>query len=133
MFQHHNLKLTRAVQTDILYFAQTQPEILIPGCNQGKVNSFNAIDINTLTSGAYTAKSAAANPVCFATTFAKAELPLLTGVSNLGPVSSALDNVIKSLNCPAISKVNQSALTVCPGFSFYGGPTGPVAPGAIQS
>jgi hypothetical protein len=29
--------------------------------------------------------------------------------------------------------LNMTAFQACPGFSIYGGPTGPVAPGAIQS
>lgn len=123
------------VETDILYFAQTQPEINLPGCNHGAVNTYNTIDPKTLTNGAYTAQQVAANPLCFATQFAVAEIPLITGLS-----SSALSSSIKSLQgalssqgCATIGSVNQSALTACPGFSLYGGPTGPVAPGAIQS
>lgn len=123
------------VEADILYFAATQPEILTVGCNQGRVNSYNAIDVKTLTNGAYTAQQVAANPVCFASAFAKAELPLLTGLSSttLAPLNTALNNILSASNCASIGSVNQSALVACPGFSFYGGPTGPVAPGAIQS
>ena len=50
-------------QTDILYVAETQPEILITGCNQGKVDTFNAIDVSALTGGAYTSALVAKNPV----------------------------------------------------------------------
>ena len=50
-------------QTDILYVAETQPEILIPGCNQGKVDSFNAINVTALTGGAYTSALVSKNPV----------------------------------------------------------------------
>ena len=124
-------------EADILYFAETQPEILTIGCNKGKVNTYSTFDPAALTGGAYTAQQAAKNPVCFASQFAIAELPLITGLdassAALAPLVTALNTITKPLNCASIGSVNQSALAACPGFSFYGGPTGPVAPGAIQS
>lgn len=66
-----------------------------------------------------------------------AELPLITGLNiNTAPLSTLvnqLSTTLTKMGCASIGSVNQSALTACPGFSFYGGPTGPVAPGAIQS
>ena len=120
-------------QTDILYFAQTVPQVLGLGCNKGKVNSFSPLDPATLTNGAYTAQQVAANPLCFASEFTKAQLPLLTGLpaSAIAPLTNALSGVIGG--CASIGSVNQSALAACPGFSFYGGMKGPVAPGAIQT
>ncbi|KAI9658792.1 MAG: hypothetical protein M1821_002352 [Bathelium mastoideum] len=120
---------------DILYFSETQPEISIPGCNKGTVDSFSPIDIAALTNGAYTAEQAAASPFCFAAEFALAELPLVTGLplATLTSAIAPLTSILSGQNCQAIGSVNQSALTVCPGFSLYGGPTGPVAPGAVQS
>ncbi|KXL42991.1 hypothetical protein M433DRAFT_156311 [Acidomyces richmondensis BFW] len=120
---------------DILYFAETQPEILDIGCNQGQVNSYNSISAETLSDSAYTASQLAKSPLCFAIEFALAELPGLTGLSSfvLAPLTSAISSVTSSLNCASIGSVNTSALTACPGFSLYGGPTGPVAPGAIQN
>lgn len=125
----------RIVELDILYFAATQPEILAIGCNKGTVNSYSPIDPALLTNGAYTAAQVAKNPICFASAFAQVELPLITGLSAtaLAPLTTLLNGITSGLNCASIGSVNQSALTVCPGFSFYGGPTGPVAPGAIQS
>lgn len=122
------------VEADILYFAETVPEVLGIGCNQGRVDSFNALDVETLTSGAYTAEQAAKNPLCFASAFAKVEIPLITGLatSALGPLNDVLNGLTTGQNCAAIGQVNQSALTACPGFSLYGGPTGEVAAGAIQ-
>lgn len=124
-----------AVNTDILYFAETVPEILIPGCNKDKVDTFSVVDAATLSNGAYTVSQAAQNPVCFATEFLLAELPGLTGLGStvLAPLTSAINSATSSLNCASIGSVNQSALVACPGFSNYGGPTGPVAKGAIQS
>ncbi|GIZ39139.1 hypothetical protein CKM354_000253000 [Cercospora kikuchii] len=124
-------------ESDILYFAQTVPEVLQVGCNKGAVNTFSPLDPAQLSGGAYTAQQVAANPICFASEFTKAQIPLLTGLpasdSRVAPLFSALNAVTGPLNCQSIGSVNQSALAACPGFSFYGGPTGPVAPGAIQT
>lgn len=118
---------------DIIYFAQTVPEIIGIGCNKGTVDSYDLLDPAILTNGADTAAQIAKNPVCFASAFAKVELPLITGLdlSALSPLTNILDGLAG--DCSSIGTVNQSALTVCPGFSLYGGPTGPVAAGAIQS
>lgn len=114
-----------------MYFAETQPEILSIGCNKGKVDTFSLLDPATLTSAGPDAAQIAKNPVCFAAEFALAELPGILGIaaSALSPLTSA----VSKLGCSSIGSVNQSALTACPGFTLYGGPTGPVAPGAIQS
>lgn len=126
---------TIAVESDILYFTETVPEINLVGCNQGKVDTFLTIDPSTLSNGAYTAAQVAKNPLCFATEFALAELPALTGLSSavLAPLTKVFDSVTSGMNCQAIGSVNTSALSVCPGLSLYGGPKAPVAPGAIQS
>ena len=120
---------------DILYFTETVPEINLVGCNQGKVDTFLTIDPDVLSNGAYTADQVAKNPLCFATEFARAELPVLTGLSGLvlNPLTKLLNSVTGGMNCASIGSVNTSALAICPGFSLYGGPTAPVAPGAIQS
>lgn len=121
-------------QTDILYFAAKYPEILVPGCNNGKINSYNQLSISQLSGGAYTAESAAANPLCFANAFAAAEGASYLGV-NLSTLTSAVAAAMKALGvtCPAITAANLTALNACPGSSLYGGPTAPIAPGAIQS
>ncbi|KAK0262779.1 hypothetical protein LTS09_002754 [Friedmanniomyces endolithicus] len=124
-------------ETDILYFTSSNPQLNLVGCNEGKVDTYQNIDASTLSNGAYTAAQAAANPIRFATEFALAELPGLTGLSLtsgvLGSLTSVLSSVTKNLGCKAIGSVNTTALALCPGFSLYGGPTAPVAPGAIQS
>ena len=126
---------TTAVETDILYFTSTNSQLSLVGCNEGKVDTYQNIDAATLSNGAYTAAQAAANPICFATEFALAELPGLTGIASglLGTVTSALNTVTKNLGCAAIGSVNTTALALCPGFTLYGGPTAAVAAGAIQS
>ncbi|KAK5675258.1 hypothetical protein LTS10_012019 [Elasticomyces elasticus] len=121
--------------TDVLYFASTNPELLLVGCNEGKVDTYQHIDASTLSNGAYTAAQAASNPICFATEFARLEIPALTGFTStlLSPLTNVLNTVSKNLNCAKIGSVNTTALALCPGFSLYGGPTAAVAAGAIQS
>lgn len=122
-------------ETDILYFSETLPQIDLVGCNQGKVDTYYTFDPSVLSNGAYTAAQAAANPLCFAAEFALAELPGLTGLASsvLSPLTTELKSVTSALSCASIGSVNTSALAVCPGLALYGGPTGTVAPGAIQS
>ncbi|KAK5711414.1 hypothetical protein LTR15_012487 [Elasticomyces elasticus] len=121
--------------TDVLYFTAANPQLTLVGCNEGKVDTYQAIDATTLSNGAYTAEQVAANPLCFATEFALAELPLLTGLTTtlLSPLTNVLNSVSKNMNCAKIGSVNTTALAICPGFGLYGGPTAAVAPGAIQS
>ncbi|KAK4896475.1 hypothetical protein LTR27_005691 [Elasticomyces elasticus] len=121
--------------TDVLYFTAANPQLTLVGCNQGKVDTYQTIDATTLSNGAYTAEQAASNPICFATEFARLEIPALTGLAStlLSPLTSVLNTVSKNLNCAKIGSVNTTALALCPGFSLYGGPTAAVAPGAIQS
>ena len=124
-------------QTDILYFAETFPGLLDVGCNQGAVNTYHRISPELLSNGAYTAAQVAKNPICFATEFAMAEAGPTLGIDVTKPPASTLFAGLKKLtaplNCASIGSVNQSALAACPGASLYGGPTAPVAPGAIQS
>lgn len=124
-------------QTDILYFAETVPEVLEVGCNQGKVNTYNKLSPELLSNGAYTAAQVAKNPLCFGIAFAMAEAGPTLGIDvSKAPAStlfSQLKQLAAPLNCASIGSVNQTALAACPGASLYGGPTGPVAPGAIQS
>ncbi|KAF2167401.1 hypothetical protein M409DRAFT_66015 [Zasmidium cellare ATCC 36951] len=124
-------------EADILYVAERAPEILTIGCNKGKVNTYSPIDPATLTGGAYTAQQVAKNPLCFGAEFVLAELPLLTGLTipagQLSTLTGQLSKTLTGMGCQSIGSVNQSALTACPEISFYGGPTGPIAPGAIQS
>ena len=120
---------------DINYFSETIPELNIPGCNLGQVNSYLGISPDELTSGAYNNASAAADPLCFASEYTLAALPGITGLTStlLAPLTAQLSNVTSELNCAPVQSVNNSAFKLCPGFSFYGGPTGKVAPGAIQN
>jgi len=123
--------------SDVLYFAETVPQILAVGCNTGTVNSYNTISPEALSGGAYTAEMVAENPLCFATATLAAGASSLLGLSGpgIGQLTSALDGVSKSLGttCPPITNLTLSAFSVCPGFSLYGGPVAPVAPGAIQN
>ncbi|KAF2764567.1 hypothetical protein EJ03DRAFT_346179 [Teratosphaeria nubilosa] len=122
-------------EADILYFAESQPEVLSIGCNAGKVNTFTGIDPAVLTNGAYTKESAAASPACFSTEYALAYAKSLSLTSTLlSSLTTAVTNGLSGMNCASISSLNQSAFNICPGMpSLYGGPTAAVAPGAIQN
>jgi len=100
----------------------------------GKVNTYNTIEASIISGGAYNAAQVAANPLCFSTEFLLNSIPLL-GVSSAmaAQLKSVMAPISTTLGCTPITNANTSALTGCPGFSMYGGPTGPVAPGAIQS
>ncbi|CZT22238.1 related to oxidase [Ramularia collo-cygni] len=120
--------------SDILYFAETQPEILNIGCNQGQVNTFLPLNTNLLTNGAYSDESAAKDPSCFAMQYGVRAMLDSASPSLLAPLTNALSSTLAALTCPSISSFNLTALALgCPGFSLYGGPSAPVAPGAIQS
>lgn len=107
-------------ESDILYFASTVPQILAVGCNKGRVNTFTPIDPAQLTNGAYTAQQVAKSPICFASEFTKAEIPLITGLKLdnplVAPLVSALNTATTGMNCASIGSVNQSAVAFCPGY-----------------
>jgi hypothetical protein len=122
---------------DIGYFVETVPQLLEVGCNQGKVDTYDQISVSTISGGAYTAASVAANPLCFVVATLEAGAASLLGLptSSLSTLTTAIDGISSALGmtCPAITDLNLTELKACPGFSLYGGPTGKVAPGAIQS
>lgn len=67
--------------------------------------------------------------VCFA-------LAEVFGVTDMVPVVGDLLNLLllpvqNTLTCPTVG--NKPASEACPGYAFYGGPTGSIAPGAIQN
>lgn len=69
--------------------------------------------------------------VCFA-------LAEVLGVVGLIPVVNLVVDLLvlpvqNALDCRTVPARNDSVADVCPGYSFYGGPTGTVAPGAIQN
>ncbi|KAI9725488.1 MAG: hypothetical protein M1828_003159 [Chrysothrix sp. TS-e1954] len=123
-------------QTDILYFAETIPEILVPGCNQGKVNSFKTISSTSLLNLGSTVESALKSPFCFAAQFGIASARALGGLtaSQESALKKGVSPYLSSAGCStSFPTASLTQLKNCPGFSFYGGPSGPVAPGAIQS
>ena len=124
-------------ESDVLYFASTNPEILSIGCNQGEVDTFNPLSIATLTNGLATLTSLTKSPFCFSVNFIQATSQSLLGLSGSkqSQLNDALSSAAGANNCGS-SKMKSASLTQlknCPGFSLYGGPEGPIAPGAIQS
>ena len=123
-------------EADILYFAATDPQILTIGCNAGKVNTYNTISPSVLTAGASTVTSLLSNPFCFGVQFLEAAGPSLLGLSSTqtSALQPALQSAASAAGCASnpITTTSLTQLQNCPGFSLYGGPTGPIAPGAIQ-
>lgn len=100
------------------------------GCNTGTVNSFQLIDVASMTNGTYTDDQAAANPLCFAIAYANSQLTI-PAASNV--VQELLLPIQNLLGCVTVPGLNESVYDACPGYSVYGGPTGRVAAGAIQN
>ena len=124
------------LEADILYYSQVTPEIPFPGCNDGEVNTYRSLDPATLTNGVFTKEKVAAQPLCFSLQYTHAFLPALTGLAStlLSPLTNAISALTSQLgDCPAISSIDNSALEACPGFALFGGPTGPIAPGATPN
>ncbi|KAF2167249.1 hypothetical protein M409DRAFT_22676 [Zasmidium cellare ATCC 36951] len=112
--------------SDTTTFASRTPRINTPGCNTGTVNSFVAID----TSYADYDFSTPTQGVCFA-------LAEVLSVAEMLPVVGIVVDLLvlpvqNALDCRTVPARNDSVKDVCPGYSFYGGPTGMVAPGAGQ-
>ncbi|KAL9090602.1 MAG: hypothetical protein Q9159_001849 [Coniocarpon cinnabarinum] len=123
-------------EADILYFAAKYPEILTVGCNAGKGNTYGTIDPDVLTAGAATLQSLTSNPFCFGVNFLEAAGPSLLGLSDsqTSSLNSALQLAASAGSCAPnpITDTSLTQLQNCPGFSLYGGPEGPIAPGAVQ-
>ncbi|WPG98150.1 Hypothetical protein R9X50_00093600 [Acrodontium crateriforme] len=115
---------------DISALAAKYPFISQPGCNQGKVNSFENINTGNTDASAYDFT----NPldgICYGVASAVSAanvIPIVNGV-----VQELLLPIQNALNCPTLTPSNTSVGDDCPGHSLYGGPTGPVAAGAIQN
>lgn len=97
-----------------------------PGCNQGTVNSFVEIS-----SSYQDFDFSGLGSVCFA-------VAAVLGITTVVPVVGNLVNELilplqSTLGCSNVPSRNDSVAEVCPGYTYYGGPTADVVPGAIQS
>lgn len=114
------------VADDADTFAALTPGVASPGCNQGTVNSYTEIS-----SSYQDFDFSGLGSVCFA-------VGSILGVTSNVPVVGALVNelilpVQNLLDCSTVPGRNDSVADVCPGYSYYDGPTADVVPGAIQS
>lgn len=114
------------VAADIGTFTELTPGVNKPGCNQGTVNSY--VDIS---SSYQDFDFSGLGSVCFA-------VGAVAGITDLVPVVNSLVSqlllpVQNLLGCSTVPARNDSVADVCPGYTFYGGPTADIAPGAIQS
>lgn len=114
------------VAEDAGTFAEKTPGVSKPGCNQGTVNSYT--DIST---SYQDFDFSGLGSVCFA-------VAAVAGITTQVPVVGGLvDNLLLPvqdlIGCSNVPSRNDSVADVCPGYTFYGGPTADVVEGAIQS
>lgn len=98
----------------------------------GAVNTFTQINTTNTGLDSYDF-SQPTESVCYALAQANkalSDLPLV-GVVTL-VLNLLITPITNALSCPTVPGVNDSVGEVCPGYSFRGGPTGPIAPGAIN-
>lgn len=107
-------------------FATLESRVSGQGCNNGTVNSYTAIKPSTNSSD-YNPLSLTSD-LCYA--FAIMETLAANAAGNI--IELLVLPIQNALGCNTTA-TGQSVAEGCPGYSFYGGPTGPVAPGAIQS
>lgn len=119
----------KQLSTDIGTIAHSYPFIAQPGCNNGTLGSFTPIE----TDGTDAAGYDFTNPlhaVCFGIASAEraAQIPIVSAV-----VEELLIPIQNLLGCPTVPSTGKTIGATCPGYSLFGGPTGPKAPTAIQS
>lgn len=98
----------------------------------GEVNTFTQINTTNTALDSYDFAKPT-DSVCFALALAGEALSALPVVGVVVLVLNLLiAPVTNALSCPTVPSANASVGEVCPGYSFRGGPTGPIAPGAIN-
>lgn len=102
------------------------PETQGRGCNMGKVNSFTLFPQAILDALLKPFGSACYMLALSASPNTESSTSLLLRQQLTQPLQ-------KALGCPTSSALNGSVEKTCPGATFYGGPTGPIAPGAIMN
>ena len=117
---------------DIDYLTANNPAIGQPGCNMGRVNSYTPINTTAMSGGAYSQQDVIEHPLCFGLAYSIATIDQVSGVVN-DVYQEAVLPVQNALGCITAPEFNTTVGKACPGYSFFGGPTGPVAPGAVQS
>lgn len=123
-------------EADIVSMALKYPRILDIGCNMGTVDSYNSISIESLTNGEVTATDLLHNPFCSVARVLIGSSQALLGLTQAqaNTLQTSLQPYLTGANCTGnYTSQSLTLLKNCPGFSLYGGPTGPVAPGAVQS
>ncbi|GAB7349625.1 hypothetical protein MBLNU459_g0307t1 [Dothideomycetes sp. NU459] len=109
---------------DLLAAAVAHPEFLSVGGNTGTVDSFTGVDLADLTGGVYNAQTLAQgnNAACFAMQAAVQSLPdfitgLLTDVTAMDLLGSALNNATDSLGCPKLNNIDKNQFNKYPGYT----------------
>lgn len=113
-----------AFNLDVLDHGLKHPELLIPGGNTGKKNSFTPLNLTAFTSGVYNSANLLQgnNLQCFIFQALQGEMPdVLDNVipnvaSVIAPFSKTLSGIINGLSCPALSSVDNSQFNIYPGY-----------------
>lgn len=98
----------------------------------GAVNTFTPINTTNTALDSYDFSNPT-DSVCYALALANkglSELPVV-GVVVL-VLNLLITPITNALGCPTVPGVDESVGEACPGYSFRGGPAGPIAPGAIE-
>lgn len=101
------------------------------GGNTGKVDTFTGVDLTNLTGGVYNAQTLLQgnNLACFGLQASVQFLPdlisgLLTDVTAMDLLGSALNNATGSLGCPKLNEINKDQFAQYPGYAKLNENTG---------
>lgn len=102
------------------------------GCNMGQVNTYTPFNNSDTNTSDYNF-SDPGDDLCYGISLAISAAGLDGQVGLAQYVADEILTPIQdALNCDVVTATNQTIGQACPGYSSYGGPTGPVAPGAVQ-
>jgi hypothetical protein len=110
----------------VAILATKYPDIVQVGGNTGTTDSFTGVNVGDLTGGVYNAQNLLQgnNLGCFAFQAAQQGIPSVLSkiVSNIGPVvdlvNKYINPVTQALNCPALTKFDQSLFNQFPGYTY---------------
>ena len=100
------------------------PQLLIPGGNTGKVNTFTPLNLTALTRGVYTSKNLVQGnyAACFAFQMSEEATPdLIRGTTDdattlLAGLAADVSSILSGLNCPQLNGVDKSQYNTYPGY-----------------
>lgn len=113
------------LEADTIAMGLKYPEFAAVGGNTGTTNSFVGVDLQDLTSNAYSASTLfeGNNLICFALEASLMEGPdILTGLySDISPamdrLGSAVNNATQGLGCPKLNNISKDQFSKYPGYT----------------